>query len=536
MLKEKAKSIDLHMSGTNNRQLLIIGLLVAMFFSSLDNTIVGTAMPRIVGELGGLGLMTWLTTAYMLSSTVVVPIAGKLADLIGRKSVYVTGIIIFMIGSAFCGMANSMTQLIIFRGLQGIGGGVMMPMAMIIIGDIFTGAERAKWQGVFGAVFGLSSIIGPQVGGWIVDAANWRWVFYINMPVGILAVVLISMGLLNKKLEGPIQFDIAGMFTMIVGVVSLLLALTFGGNEYAWTSWQILGLFALFLVFLIWFVVIESRTNEPILPIYLFKNQIFTVLNGIGFLMSVGMFGAIMFVPLFMQGIIGMSPSQSGTMMLPLMLSMMAMSILGGQLVRKIGVKTQVTTGMVIMGVGFWLLSTMNLNTTKIVAMSYMSVLGIGIGLVMPVLTLALQESFPKSQLGVVTSSSQFFRQIGGTFGMTILGAIMNYRSTLLLTEQLVPTLEKLPLQAQGLAAQFEGMIQESPQGLYSMLLSPEALAKIPLPIQHLILPILKSTLIDTLQSVFRFGLIFVVLGAILTLFLKKISISDNKRRTAPSR
>lgn len=178
--KPKIKPIEQDNESTKHRGILIVGLLVAMLFASLDNTIVGTAMPRIVGELGGLSLMTWLTTAYMLSSTSVVPIAGKLADLIGRKSVYVTGIIIFMIGSALCGMANSMTQLIIFRGLQGIGGGVMMPMAMVIIGDIFTGAERAKWQGVFGAVFGLSSIIGPQVGGWIVDAANWRWVFYIN--------------------------------------------------------------------------------------------------------------------------------------------------------------------------------------------------------------------------------------------------------------------------------------------------------------------------------------------------------------------
>jgi EmrB/QacA subfamily drug resistance transporter len=536
MIKEKTiskpriKPIEQDNESTKHRGILIVGLLVAMLFASLDNTIVGTAMPRIVGELGGLSLMTWLTTAYMLSSTSIVPIAGKLADLIGRKSVYVTGIIIFMIGSALCGMANSMTQLIIFRGLQGIGGGVMMPMAMVIIGDIFTGAERAKWQGVFGAVFGLSSIIGPQVGGWIVDAANWRWVFYINMPVGIVAVILISMGLKNKKLEGPVKFDIAGMFTMIVGVVSLLLALTFGGKDYPWASWQIISLFALAAVFLISFGIIESKTSEPILPMHLFKNRTFSVLNGIGFLMSVGMFGAIMFVPLFMQGIIGMSASQSGTMMLPMMLSMILMSILGGWLVQKIGVKTQVVVGMIVMAVGFWLLSTMGIDTTKLVAMSFMAILGLGMGLVMPVLTLALQESFPKSQLGVVTSSSQFFRQIGGTFGMTILGAIMNHRSSNLLTEQLVPTLEKLPPQAHGMVEQFEDMIQKSPQGLYSMLLSPETLAKIPQGIQQMILPVLKSTLVDALHSVFHYGLIFVVLGALMTLLLKPIKLSNIKK------
>lgn len=523
---ELAKEND----NTKHRGLLIFGLLVAMLFASLDNTIVGTAMPRIVGELGGLGVMTWLTTAYMLTSTTVVPIAGKLADLIGRKSVYVVGIIIFLIGSALCGMADSMTQLIVFRGIQGLGGGVMMPMAMIIIGDIFTGAERAKWQGVFGAVFGLSAVIGPQIGGWIVDASSWRWVFYINMPVGIVAAILISLGLKNKKLEGPVKIDIAGIFTMIVGVVSLLLALTFGGKDYPWGSWQILSLFVLSIVFLIAFVIVESKTSEPILPMHLFKNKIFSLLNGIGFLMSIGMFGAIMFVPLFMQGIIGMSPSQSGTMMIPMMVTMMAASILGGQLVRKIGVKAQIITGMIIMGAGFWLLSTMAIDTTKLVAMCFMGTLGLGMGLVMPVLTLALQESFPKSQLGVVTSSSQFFRQIGGTFGMTILGAIMNHRSTNLLTEKLVPTLEKLPAGAHGLVDQFEHMIKESPQGLYSMVLSPETLEKIPVPIQNLIVPILKTTLVDALHHVFLYGLIFVVLGALLSFFIGKIKLSDSKK------
>ncbi|WP_397538810.1 MDR family MFS transporter [Rummeliibacillus pycnus] len=527
---DNQKAVAFEDESTKHRGLLIVGLLVAMLFAALDNTIVGTAMPRIVGELGGLGVMTWLTTAYMLTSTTVVPVAGKLADMIGRKSVYVTGIIIFLIGSALCGMANSMTQLIIFRGIQGLGGGVMMPMAMIIIGDIFTGAQRAKWQGVFGAIFGLSSVIGPQIGGWIVDAANWRWVFYINMPVGILAAILISLGLKNRKLEGPIKIDFAGIFTMIVGVVSLLLALTFGGKDYPWGSWQIVSLFAISAVFLTSFVIVESKSSEAILPMHLFKNKTFSILNGIGFLMSVGMFGAIMFVPLFMQGIIGMSPSQSGTMMIPMMVSMMVASIFGGQIVRKIGVKPQIITGMIIMGLGFWLLSTMGIDTTKLVAMSFMATLGLGMGLVMPILTLALQESFPKSELGVVTSSSQFFRQIGGTFGMTILGAIMNYRSTNLLTEKLVPTLEKLPPEAGALVQQFEGMIKESPQGVYSMLLSPETLEKIPTSIQNMMIPILKSTLVDALHSVFLVGLIFVILGAILSFFMKKIKLSDPKK------
>lgn len=226
------KAIAVPTSTIRHRSLLITGLIIAMLFAALDGTIVGTAMPRIVGELGGLGVMTWLTTAYMLTSTAVVPIAGKLADVLGRRIVYVSGLIIFMAGSALCGMANDMTQLIIYRGIQGIGGGIMMPMAMIVVGDVFTGKERAKWQGVFGGLYGLASVLGPQIGGFIVDHLNWRWVFYINLPVGILATVLIAMGLSKYKAEGPVKFDVAGMATLTAGVVSLLLGLTFGGDRY----------------------------------------------------------------------------------------------------------------------------------------------------------------------------------------------------------------------------------------------------------------------------------------------------------------
>ncbi len=514
-----------------NRGLLITGLLVAMLFAALDGTIVGTAMPRIVGELGGLGVMTWLTTAYMLTSTTVVPIAGKLADMIGRKSVYVTGLILFMIGSMLCGMAQTMNQLIFFRALQGIGGGIMMPMAMIIIGDVFTGEQRAKWQGVFGAIFGLSSIVGPQVGGWIVDSLNWRWVFYINLPVGILATVLISVALRSYKATGPVKIDIWGMFTMVAGVVSLLLGLTFGGKDYPWGSWQILSLFAAAIIFLTSFILIESKVSEPILPLRLFKNKTFSLLSGIGFLMSVGMFGAIMFVPLFMQGVIGISASESGTVMIPMMLSMMLTSIFGGRLVHKLGLRTQMLIGMITMSVGFWLLSGMEMDTTKLSAMTYMVVLGLGMGLVMPLITIALQESFPKSELGVVTSSSQFFRQIGGTFGMTILGAVMNVQSSGLLGTKLVPFLEKLPEQSHEMVDQMEGMIATNPQGLYSMLYSPETLAQIPAAIRDTLLPILKTSMVESLHHVFMYGMVFVLIGAVCTFFLGKISISNPAKK-----
>lgn len=511
------------------RTLLLTGLIIAMFFSALDGTIVGTAMPKIVGDLGGLSMMTWLTTAYLLTSTTVVPIAGKLADLLGRRVVYVSGLIIFMAASALCGMANNMTELIIFRGLQGIGGGIMMPMAMIVVGDLFTGKQRAKFQGVFGAIYGLASVIGPQIGGWIVDTLNWKWVFYINLPVGIVAVIFIARGLQGRKQTGPINFDIAGIFTMVVGVVSLLLALSFGGKDYAWDSWQILGLFALAIIGIIGFIIAETKAKEPILPMYLFKNRTFTFLNLIGFFMSIGMFGAVTFVPFFMQGIVGVSASESGTIMTPMMVSMIITSIIGGQLVYKVGIKPQIITGMVIMAGGFLLLTTLDLDTSKLVATSYMAIIGLGMGLVMPILTLALQESFSKEELGVVTSSSQFFRSIGGTFGITVLGAVMNARSGTLLTDKLVPYLNSLPAQASSFADQFKGMIDKDPQGLLQSLFSPEAVKQIPAAFSSHIVPILKTSLMDSLHSVFYAGLAFIVIGAVLTLFVKPIKLSNKK-------
>ncbi|MBP0723965.1 MFS transporter [Bacillus sp. RG28] len=513
----------------HNRTLLLIGLIIAMFFSALDGTIVGTAMPRIVGDLGGFDKMTWLTTAYLLTSTAVVPIAGKLADLIGRRGVYVTGLIVFMASSALCGLANNMTELIIYRGIQGIGGGIMMPMAMIVIGDLFTGKERAKFQGVFGGIYGLASVIGPQVGGWIVDNLNWHWVFYINLPVGIIATIFIALGLKSKKQTGAINFDIAGMFTMIIGVVSLLLALSLGGKDYAWNSWQIIGLFALALVGIVSFVIVESKAKEPILPMHLFKNRTFVTLSLVGFFMTIGMFGAITFVPFFMQGIIGVSATQSGTIMTPMMVTMIITSIIGGRIVFKIGIKPQIMTGMFIMACGIFLLSTLDLHSSKLVATSYMAVIGAGLGLVMPTITLALQQSFSKEMLGVVTSSSQFFRSIGGTFGVTVLGAVMNSKSGTLLTDKFVPFLNHLPAQVAPLTSKLKDLVDTNPQGVFQMLFNPESLKQIPAAIVDKMVPIIKTSLMDSLHSVFFVGFSLIVVGAICTLFLKHVDLSGKK-------
>lgn len=509
------------MQENSRRNTLIVGLLLGLFFASLDQTIVGTAMPKVVADLQGLDIFTWVTTAYMLSSTTVVPIAGKLADIFGRRIIYVIGILVFMLGSGLSGQANNMTELILSRGLQGLGGGIMMPMAMTIVGDIFPPEKRGKWQGIMGAVFGLSSIVGPTIGGYLVDHVSWRWVFYINLPVGLLAAVTIFMGLQGEKIKkDKVSIDYAGALTLIIGAVSLLLGLSLGGKDYPWGSWQILSLFASALVFIAAFILIERKAEDPILSLHLFENRVFTVVNIVGFLMGFGMFGAIMFLPLYLQGVIGVSATKSGNTMIPMMVALMVTSIIGGRFITKIRFRTQLTLGMSIMAVGFYMLSTLNVNSTAMSAIIDIIVLGLGMGLVMPTLTIAVQSVFPPSERGVVTAATQFFRSIGSTLGMTILGVVMNHRSAATLQNDFIPVMQKIP----GIqASPFGSMLakaQSDPQGLFNILLSPEALKKIPLQLQQIMLPPLKSSLADSLHLVFLVAMGIVAGGVLVSLFI----------------
>ncbi|MTV49755.1 DHA2 family efflux MFS transporter permease subunit [Heliobacillus mobilis] len=483
-----------------NRKILLTGLFLAMFFGALDQTVTSTAMPTIIAQLGGFQLMAWLATSYMLSSTIVVPIAGKLADLYGRKPIYLTGLGIFMLSSALCGLAGTMEQLILYRALQGIGGGIMMPMAMIIIGDIFTGEERAKFQGVFGGIFGLSSIIGPQIGGWFVDHLAWQWVFYINLPFGLLASLFIWLGLRHEAVKGQARIDYTGIVTFTISMVSLLLALSFGGTKYPWFSWKIISLLGIFALFLAFFLRAEKRAEEPILPLSLFSNRAYVTLNLIGFLMSMGMFGAIMFMPLFMQGVIGVSASQAGTSMTPMMLSMVLSSTVGGFSLRRFGVKPQILVGLLILTAGSILVTTLGLHTTRWNASFVLSIIGFGLGLVMPVLTIALQEIFPRTMLGVVTSSGQLFRSIGGTFGVALFGAVMNYYSGNLLRQDLLPLLDQAPA---ALVEPIRALLNSNPQSLFSMLLQSDAMARLPAAFRSAIEPVIKSSLALSIHKVF---------------------------------
>lgn len=518
--------------GENQRKTLVAGLLLAMFFSSLDQTVVGTAMPRIIGELGGLSIMTWVSTAYMLTSTTIVPIAGKLADIYGRRKIYITGLVVFMLGSALCGTSTTMVQLIIYRAIQGIGGGIMMPLAMTIVGDVFSPEERGKWQGIMGALFGLSSVVGPTIGGWIVDYSSWNWVFYINLPFGILAIGTIYLGLKGERvLADKVVIDYLGAISLIAGTVGLLLGLNFGGTEYPWVSWQIIGLFGLSLVAWLLFIHAEKEAIDPILSLDLFKNRVFAVTNIVGFLMGLGMFGSLMFLPFFFQGVLGISATSSGNTMLPMMFALMITSIIVGRFAIKVTFRSLYIAGIALMALAFYLLSTMTIYTTQLTAIVYIIVLGVGIGIVMPTLTLAVQSAFGAEQRGVATSATQFFRSIGGIIGMTVLGAIFNGYSMKVMQQDFFPIANNIPGLTTGPMADMLLKAQAEPRSLFNTLLSPEAVKAIPENIGQVLLPPLRIALAESLHVVFWVAMLVVVAGIFLSLFMGKAKLVTKTER-----
>lgn len=483
--------------------------------------------------MGGLSVFAWVTTAYMLTSTTVVPIAGKLADIYGRRVVYVTGICIFLIGSALCGLSQTMTQLIIFRGIQGIGGGTMMPMAMIIIGDLFPPEKRGKWQGVIGGVFGIASIVGPTIGGWIVDHSTWHWVFYVNLPVGILAATAIFYGLQGeKRLKEKVSIDYVGTIALVIGVVSLLLGLNMGGKDFPWDSWQIISLLSTSVIFFAAFIAIERRVKEPILSLHLFQNRVFTVSNIIGFLMGLGMFGAIMFIPLFLQGVIGISATNSGNTIIPMMLAMVTTSIIGGLLISRVRFRSMFLTGMTLMSIGFFLLSTLSVNSSQSTAILFTVFLGLGMGFIMQTVTVSVQNAFSAELRGVATSSTQFFRSIGGTLGTTILGVVLNNSSIGILNKDFFPKVKSIPALNVGDFGKMISKAHSDPQSLFNLLLNKDALNKIPKDIQNILLPPLKNALSNSLNTVFFVAGCVIVLGIITSFFMGNARIIKRTHRS----
>jgi EmrB/QacA subfamily drug resistance transporter len=415
----------------SHRQVLIIfsGLMLGMLLAALDQTIVATALPTIVGDLHGLNHLSWVVTAYLLTTTLSTPLYGKISDLYGRKKIFQVAIVIFLIGSALSGLAQNMDQLIAFRAVQGLGGGGLMALAMAIIGDIVSPRERGRYQGYFGGVFAFASIGGPLAGGFFVDHLTWRWIFYINIPVGILALIITSAVLRLPLPRRARTIDYPGSALLVAAVTSLLLVTLWGGQTYRWGSGTILGLIAFGVLSTAAFVWWERRATEPIFPPRLFANPIPAVAFVITLLVAAGMFAAIIFIPIYLQLVDGVSPALSGVLLLPLMAGMLVTSIGSGQLVSRIGrYKIFPVIGTALMTIGMWLLSHLGPHTSHLRASAYMVVFGLGMGMVMQLLVLAVQNSIARDDIGAATSAISFFRNIGAAFGTALFGTILTVR------------------------------------------------------------------------------------------------------------
>ena len=415
--------------GETSLALVFGGLLLVMFLAALDQTIVATALPTIVGDLGGLDHISWVVTAYLLAQTVVTPLYGKLGDMYGRKIVLQGALVIFLIGSALCGLSQNLDELIAFRALQGLGGGGLMVSAQAAIGDVVPPRERGRYVGLFGAVFGLASVAGPLLGGFLTTNLSWRWIFYVNLPLGIVAMFVLAATLPSVADRVHHNIDYVGTALLAAGLSGIVLMASLGGVSYAWGSPLIVGLAVAGVLFLAAFLWFERRASEPVLPPRLLTNRVFVVTSAVGFVVGFALFGAITYLPLFLQVVKGASPTGSGLQLLPLMGGLLITSIASGQVITRTGhYKPFPIAGTAVMALGLYLLSTMDPSISREAITGFMFVLGLGLGLVMQVLVLAVQNAVDYSDLGVATSGATLFRSMGGALGTSVLGAIFANR------------------------------------------------------------------------------------------------------------
>jgi EmrB/QacA subfamily drug resistance transporter len=491
--------------GLSHKQILTIlsGLLLGMLLAALDQTIVSTAMPSIVGDLHGLEHIAWVTTAYLLASTVTTPMWGKLGDLFGRKYLFQTAIVIFLIGSVLSGLAQTMTQLIAFRAIQGLGAGGLMVLAQASIADVVPPRDRGKYQGYFGGVFGLASVLGPLIGGFFTDQLSWRWVFYVNVPIGVIALIVTTAVLPNTIARAKPIIDYLG-FALLTGAVSgLVLLTTWGGAQYAWSSRVIIWLAVATIVLTAVFVAWQRRSKEPVMPLGLFRNRTFTVASVVSFIIGLAMFGAIIYLPLYLQLVSGASATNSGLLMLPLMAGLLVASILSGQAISKTGhYKPYPIVGTGLAAFGMYLLSRLDVSSPRIDASIAMVVLGAGIGLVMQVMVLATQNSVNRADLGVATATVSFFRSVGGSVGVALFGAIFNSHL------------------ASNLSAAGSSTVTGS-SGV-----SLQAIRALPAAAQV----VFKTAFSDALSSVFLMAVPVVLLAFVLTWFLREVPLRKAPR------
>jgi EmrB/QacA subfamily drug resistance transporter len=496
---------------THNQILVVLtGVMAGMLLAALDQSIVGTALPRIVSELGGLDKLSWVVTAYLLTSTAVTPLWGKISDLYGRRLVFQAAIAIFVVGSMLSGASQTMTQLIAFRAFQGIGGGGLFAIALSIIGDVIPPRDRGRYQGYFGAVFGVSSVAGPLLGGWFTDGPGWRWIFYVNVPVGIAALIITSIALKLPVRRREHAIDYAGAATIVAAVTCILLYLNWRGPGFGWGEGVALALLTASILFSVLFVWIESRAAEPILPLHLFRNAIFRVANMFGFLCGMVLFGTIIFLPLYLQAVKGFTPTQSGLALLPAVIGIFSTSIAAGQMISRTGrYKIYPVLGAAILVVAMIALTRLSATTAYWQVAVAVYVWGAGIGLTMQTILTAVQNAVDYKDLGTATGAVTFFRQIGGAIGAAAFGAMLSSRL------------------ASHLADEFGG---HAPSGAASDANNVQAIQHLTGPVRERVLDAFSSALDD----VFLVGVPIVILALVVALTLKEIPLRTGAAPAAP--
>jgi EmrB/QacA subfamily drug resistance transporter len=497
-------------------RLVFLGVMLGMFLAALDQTIVSTALPTIVGDLGGANHLSWVVTAYLLSATATTPLWGKLGDLFGRKYVFVTCILIFLLGSALCGISQNMLQLILFRALQGLGGGGLMVLAMAVIADVVPPRDRGRYQGVVGAVFGVSSVVGPLLGGFLVDNLSWHWVFYVNLPVGAVALAVILVALQAKNPEVRPKIDYLGTLLLAAASTCLVLIASLGGTTWAWNSIEVWGCGIAAVILIGLFIMVEKRVDEPVLPLRLFRNQVFNICSGMGFVVGLCMFGSLSYIPLYMQVVNGNSPTTSGLRLLPLMAGLLLTSIGTGQLISRTGkYKIYPICGTALIAVSLVLLAQVDEKTSSTVMGLYMLVLGLGLGMVMQVLIIAVQNSSDFADLGTATAGVTYFRSIGGAFGASIFGTVLDNRlSSKIATAQANGTLSpRFPVK--------------------QVLADPTLVQKAPPADRPLIEPFLHLYAVS-LQTVYLVAAGIAVIAFVLSLFLREVPLRTSNRQAEP--
>ncbi|WP_282033987.1 MDR family MFS transporter [Metabacillus indicus] len=510
---------------------IMIAIIAAMFFAAVNQTIVGNALPKIISELGGLDYYSWVFTIYMLTSAITTILVGKLSDMYGRKPFIIIGIIIFSIGAFLAGTSTDIIQLISYRGIQGFGAGMIMSTAFTAVGDLFAPRERGKWQGAMSAVFGVSSVFGPTLGGYIVDNLEWKWVFWVFLPLGIVALILIWKLFPSTEKKPGQKVDYLGSLFLSSAIVAALLAFSWAGTKYDWGSAQILSLFAAAALSVIIFILVERKAVSPILPLDLFKNSIFTISNVIGFVIGVSMFGGVMYVPYFIQGVLGYSATHSSFLTMSMTLGLVFASALGGQIISKTGkYKLQAIIGLCISAAGLYLLSTMTVDTSQYLLVFYLTLVGFGIGIGMTVFTLTVQNAVEQKLLGVATASSQLFRSVGGTVGVAIMGTLLNSR----MQDKMASMSSASDTNQMAASPELAGKLQslQNPQllldhekldGLKNTL-PPEAV-----PFFENVIRQLQDSLSYALSGVFIFVTITMALAILLTFFIKEIPLRSAK-------